>query len=262
RQRSLAAGAHKIRQAGGPRRDELEARSGASRNSHRCRGRRAGLRSRRMARRRRAFGHAGPGHRPAQPCHRPVRKDARFQRAPYGAGARGAIGEVCERLTDSQGEADAWRGAWCAMAARRRREADTAAAEGRQLTAGNCYLRAGMYYFTAERFVFQGEEKREIGRKALQCQHAGLERRYPNIERVEVPYENTTLPALFMNAPGAPAPAPTVVVFDGMDNCKEMSVLFAGIEFARRGWNTLAIDGPGQGESLRLRGLYARHDYE
>jgi pimeloyl-ACP methyl ester carboxylesterase len=47
-----------------------------------------------------------------------------------------------------------------------------------------------------------------------------------------------------------------------MDNCKEMSVLFCGLEFAARGWNTLAIDGPGQGESLRLRDLYARHDYE
>src|SRR5256885_15389620 len=182
--------------------------------------------------------------------------------APYGAVALGEIDEVCEKLKARQGEADAWREEWCAMAERLERAADTAAAEGRQLTAGNCYLRAGMYYFTAERFVFPGEEKREIGRKALQCQHAGLERRYPNIERVEVPYENTTLPALFMNAPGAPAPGATVVVFDGMDNCNEMSVLFAGIEFARRGWNTLAIDGPGQGESLRLRGLHARHDYE
>jgi dipeptidyl aminopeptidase/acylaminoacyl peptidase len=47
-----------------------------------------------------------------------------------------------------------------------------------------------------------------------------------------------------------------------MDNCKEMSVLFAGLEFAARGMHTLAIDGPGQGESLRLRGLSARHDYE
>jgi dipeptidyl aminopeptidase/acylaminoacyl peptidase len=56
--------------------------------------------------------------------------------------------------------------------------------------------------------------------------------------------------------------APTVVLFDGMDNCKEMSVLFAGLEFARRGFNTLAIDGPGQGEALRLRRIYARHDYE
>ncbi len=53
-----------------------------------------------------------------------------------------------------------------------------------------------------------------------------------------------------------------MVVFDGMDNCKEMSVLFAGLEFAARGMHTLAIDGPGQGESLRLRGLSSRHDYE
>ena len=82
------------------------------------------------------------------------------------------------------------------------------------------------------------------------------------MEFVEVPYEGTTLPALFLKAPGVPGRAPTVVVFDGMDNCKEMSVLFAGLEFAARGWHTLAIDGPGQGESLRLRELYARHDYE
>jgi hypothetical protein len=32
-------------------------------------------------------------------------------------------------------------------------------------------------------------------------------------------------------AKGAPHGRP----FDGMDNCKEMSVLFAGLEFARRG---------------------------
>ena len=182
--------------------------------------------------------------------------------APYGAVALGEIDEVCERLKTRQGEPDAWREEWCAMARRLERIADAAAAEGSELTAGNYYLRAGMYYFTGERFVVPGEAKREIGRKALQCQHAGIERRYPNVERVEVPYEKSTLPALFMKAPGASGRAPTVVVFDGMDNCKEMSVLFAGLEFARRGWHTLAIDGPGQGESLRLRGLHARHDYE
>ena len=71
-----------------------------------------------------------------------------------------------------------------------------------------------------------------------------------------------TLPALFMKAPGATGRAPTMVVFDGLDNCKEMSVLFAGLEFAARGWHTLAIDGPGQGESLRLRDIKTRHDYE
>ena len=182
--------------------------------------------------------------------------------APYAAVALGEIDEICERLKSRQSEPDAWQQEWSAMAQQLEKVADIAAAEGRQMTAGNYYLRAGMYYFTAERFIYPGDQKREMGRKSLQCQRAGLERRHPNIEFVEVPFENTTLPALFMKAHGVSGRARTVVVFDGMDNCKEMSVLFNGLEFAARGWHTLAIDGPGQGESLRLRGLYARHDYE
>jgi alpha-beta hydrolase superfamily lysophospholipase len=182
--------------------------------------------------------------------------------APYGAVALGEIDQVCERLRQRQNEPDAWREEWCAMGSRLEKLADQAAAEGHAMTAGNYYLRAGMYYFTGERFVHPGEQKREIGRKAIALQQAGLLRRHPNIERVEVPCDAGTLPALFMKAPGVSGRAPTIVVFDGMDNCKEMSVLFAGLEFAKRGWHTLAIDGPGQGESLRLRELYARHDYE
>ncbi len=182
--------------------------------------------------------------------------------APYGAVALGEIDVVCERLQSRQQEADAWREEWCAMASRLEKVADKAAAEGRHLTAGNYYLRAGMYYFTGERFIYPGEQKREVGRKSLHCQRAGLERRYPNMEFVEVPFEDASLPAIFMTAPGVTGRAPTVVVFNGMDNCKEMSILFNGLEFAARGWHTLAIDGPGQGEALRLRGLYARHDYE
>ena len=65
-----------------------------------------------------------------------------------------------------------------------------------------------------------------------------------------------------MKSPHATRPAPTVVVFDGLDNCKEMSILFAGLEFAERGFHTLSVDGPGQGETLRLRGIPYRHDYE
>ena len=182
--------------------------------------------------------------------------------APYGAVALGEIDEFCERLKSRQQEPDAWPEEWCRMASRLEKVADKAAAEGHQHTAGNYYLRAGMYYFTGERFIYPGPAKLEVGRKSLQCQRAGLERRYPNMEFVEVPFENTTLPAIFMKAPGVSGRAPTVVVFNGMDNCKEMSILFNGLEFAARGWHTLAIDGPGQGESLRLRGMYARHDYE
>ena len=182
--------------------------------------------------------------------------------APYGAVALGEIDDVCERLMKRQHEPDAWEEEWCRMGARLEKTADAAEAAGHRMTAGNYWLRAGMYYFTGERFIYPGERKREVGRKSIELQTRGLLRRHANVERVEVPFEGRSLPALFMKAPGASGRAPTVVVFDGMDNCKEMSVLFNGLEFAARGWNTLAIDGPGQGETLRLRGLYARHDYE
>jgi dienelactone hydrolase len=182
--------------------------------------------------------------------------------APYGAVAMGEIDEVCERLIKRQQEPDAWEEEWCRMGARLENIGDRAEAAGHTLSAGNYYLRSGMYYFTGERFIYPGERKREIGRKSIELQTKGLLRRYPNIEKVEVPFEGKSLPALFMPAHGTPKRAPTVVVFDGMDNCKEMSVLFNGVEFAVRGWNTLAIDGPGQGETLRLRDMYARHDYE
>ena len=53
-----------------------------------------------------------------------------------------------------------------------------------------------------------------------------------------------------------------MVVVNGMDNAKEMSIFFCGLEFARRGYNTLCLDGPGQGEMLRMRGMPSRYDYE
>ncbi|MCC6533970.1 MAG: alpha/beta hydrolase [Burkholderiales bacterium] len=182
--------------------------------------------------------------------------------APYGAVALEEIDRIAERLRLRPDDPDAWWQEWSAMAAKIEAFAGAAAAQGRQLTAGNYYIRAGNYYFTADRPVPPSERKLDLYRKALRCFHAGFERRYPRMERIDVAYENKALPAYFLPAQGVQGPAPTVVVFDGLDNCKEMSVLFAGLEFSRRGFNTLSIDGPGQGEALRLRGIHSRYDYE
>src|ERR1043165_3604512 len=183
---------------------------------------------------------------------------------PYAAAAPEEIDRVGDRLQARAHEGDpdrAWKEEWAAMADRVAKVADGAAAEGRQITAGNHYMRAGNYYYSAERFIAPGDEKMAMYRKALRCWHAALERLYPQIERVEVPYETQSLPAYFLPAPGAGRKR-TVVLFDGMDNAKEMSVIFAGLDLAKRGINTLAIDGPGQSEPLRLRQIYSRPDYE
>lgn len=182
--------------------------------------------------------------------------------APYGAVALGEIDWVVQRLHERIDEPQAWWEEWTRVAAKVEQAGDAAAAEGRRATAGNYYLRAGNYYYTGERMVPPGEQKLGIYRRALRCYQEGLKRRCPGIEFVDVPYEQTGLPAYFLKSSVAKGRAPTVVLFDGLDNCKEMSVLFAGLELAFRGFHTLAIDGPGQGEALRLRNLPARYDYE
>ena len=182
--------------------------------------------------------------------------------APYGAVALGEIDEVVQRLHQRANEPAAWSEEWCAMAERVEKFGDEAAAAGHDATAGNYYIRAGMYYYTGERMVPPGPHKTSIYRKSLHCSQEGLKRRLPTLEIVDIPYEHSSLAAYFLRSPYAKGRAPTVVLFNGLDNCKEMNVLFAGLELSFRGFHTLAIDGPGQGESLRLRNHPARYDYE
>jgi len=181
--------------------------------------------------------------------------------APYGVVALEEIDRVCERLRPRQHEPHAWSEEWGALGDLVERRAEEAAAKGHKHSAGDYYLRAGHYHYNAERFIAPGPEKQRWAEKAYRCWHAGIRLRHANVEFIEVPYERTTLPALFMKAQRL-GQAPTVVIFNGMDNAKEMSIFFAGLEFARRGMHTLAVDGPGQGESLRLRGMKSRYDYE
>ena len=182
--------------------------------------------------------------------------------APYGAVAIGEIDAITDRIAARGEDPQAWIEEWNAMARKLDAEAQAAAGAGHDRTAGHLFLRAGFYYYTGERFIAPGEEKRRHYLESLRCCQEGIRRCHPEVEFVEVPYEGSTLPAYFLRAQGVSGRAPTVVVFDGMDNCKEMSILFCGLEFSRRGMNVLSIDGPGQGEALRARGIHSRYDYE
>src|SRR5260370_10375164 len=148
---------------------------------------------------------------------------------PYGAAAMDEVDRIGRRLAARAAEADldrVWREEWSAMADRLADVADKAAAERREITAGHHYMRAGNYYYTAERFMPPGPEKLAMYHKALRCYQAAMQRLHPDIERVEVPYEGASLPAWLVRGAGT-GRRPTVVLFDGMDNAKEMSVIFA-----------------------------------
>ena len=77
------------------------------------------------------------------------------------------------------------------------------AAKGHQITAGENYMRAGNYYYAAERIIVQaGRRGRGLGyyKKAIRCYHAAIKRLHPNVEHVEVPYQGGAMRAFFMKA--------------------------------------------------------------
>ncbi|HEX6002874.1 MAG TPA: alpha/beta fold hydrolase [Burkholderiales bacterium] len=181
---------------------------------------------------------------------------------PWGAAAMGEIDRVGQRLTGREGDNAAWCEEWSRMGEAMERRAADALAQNHALTAGTNFLHAATYYGYGERYLVLGERKLEIYRRHLECFREGIARRYPHAERVAVPYEGTTLPAWFMRAGAPERKAPTVVFFNGLDGSKEVGILYGGIELAARGINTLAVDGPGQGEALRLQQLTSRYDWE
>ena len=181
---------------------------------------------------------------------------------PWGAAAMGEIDQVGQRLLGREGDNEAWCEEWSRMAQTMERRAQDAVAANHALTAGTYYLHAATYYGYGERYLHLGERKLAVYRHHLRCFGEGMARRYPNAERVQVAYEGTTLPAWFMRGRGADEQAPTAVFFNGLDGSKEVGILYGGIELAARGINTLAIDGPGQGETLRLQNITSRYDWE
>ena len=180
-------------------------------------------------------------------------------------GMGGAVGEIDsanERIREvaKQGEdagTEAFFSAWMAMADRVAELADEDAGRGRFLSAAEKYCRATAYYITAERMQSRHYEPRK---KAYRTMLDTMERMIVsgslNCARVEIPYSQTRLPALFVRGHGA-GPRPCVVFCNGLDSVKEMIYLSIRDEFAKRGVSCLLVDQPGVGEALRFGGLHA-----
>ena len=184
-----------------------------------------------------------------------------IETAAWGAGSFGEADQVGQRLRGHLGDNDAWYREWSRLADRIESEAKRQATFGHQITAGGAFLRAATYHFMAERFLHPGEEKMDSYRKVLKCFEEAARRRMPRLEKVDIPYEGKALAAYYL-PPDGPGPYRTMVFFDGLDIAKEITTPTAAVELSKRGVATLVVDGPGQGETLRLRGIPSRYDYE
>jgi dienelactone hydrolase len=187
--------------------------------------------------------------------------------APWGGGEIGEIHRIGLRLKNHVGDDRAWFREWCAEAERLEAIAEERAAKGHKLGAASYLLRAAHYYHVGERFVQpKHDESQAAYRRGVEAfrKAAGFIRR-PRIEHVEVPYEGTSLPGVIVHAdrvPGRPAQGPVMLFLDGFDVTKEIQY-FRGIpDLAARGISCLILDGPGNGESIRFRGLTLHHETE
>lgn len=185
-------------------------------------------------------------------------------------GMGGAMGEIDlandqVREIAKQGDdtgTEAFFASWGAMADRLVALGEECEQAGHGASAAEKYSRATAYYMTAERMQARDYAPRgEMYQTMLATMDRAVAAGGLNCERVEIPYEGTSFPALFVRGEGDDR-RPCMVFCNGLDSVKEMIYLAIGDTFAGRGISCLMVDQPGVGEALRLRGMPAIPDSE
>ena len=170
------------------------------------------------------------------------------------------VNRVGRALADSVGDDAAWFEEWARMGEKIEARGRDALRAGHKLTAASCFMRATRYYQTGERFIHPRSQRSTdiYARSVTLFKDAAAMTRRPRIEPVEVPYENTSLPALLVHPDRETTgtrPAPAMIFFDGFDVTKELQYGYGIPDLAARGVGCLIVDGPGNGESVRFRNL-------
>lgn len=176
-------------------------------------------------------------------------------------GQIGEIVDMCQPILDAAangGDAGTplFMKAWAAMGEKLLDLAAEDEAAGRAFSASDKLERASLYLFVAERMQGHGAPGRaETYARARAAFDRSTALGKINRERVEIPLDTGTMPALFTRAQGD-GPKPVVVYCNGLDSCKELLYWSRLPEaLARRGVSTLCVDQPGSGEALRLQNL-------
>jgi 2,6-dihydroxypseudooxynicotine hydrolase len=154
---------------------------------------------------------------------------------------------------------DDWRRVWSEAGAAHEALAEAAVEAGHPITGAEAYKRAAIYYHFANAIFYRDKaQKQAAHRQKLACFAKAVPYFNPPSQRLEIPFEDTSLPAYF-RAPDGPGPHPCVIMVCGLDSVKEQETEWEE-ELLRRGMATLSFDGPGQGEMWERMKL--RLDFE
>ncbi|MGB5082884.1 MAG: alpha/beta fold hydrolase [Burkholderiales bacterium] len=141
-----------------------------------------------------------------------------------------------------------WCRIWSEEARRHEGLAVEAAGKRRRTTAAEGFLRASIYYHYAKHmFANSPEEYRTAHENMLRCYMAAAPDVDPPMQRIEFPFQGGPLSGYLRRPRGATRP-PVAIILPGLDACKEELHAWSNA-FLKRGLATLALDGPGQGET-------------
>jgi hypothetical protein len=143
--------------------------------------------------------------------------------------------------------------------------AESAAAKRHNVSARDAYLAAASYFSAAMRFLDGTEDPERMlpcWQEYAACWSAAALLFEPPIERLDIPYDGSSLTGWFLRVDKSSRPRPLVLINHGADSL-EISCYVKGAAGAlARGYNCLIFNGPGQGDSLWMRKLYFRPDWE
>jgi 2,6-dihydroxypseudooxynicotine hydrolase len=154
---------------------------------------------------------------------------------------------------------EGWLDGWTALADRYEERAIEAEGRGRLRSAGEFYRHASIALHFGEFVWFEDLERHnQAARRSAWLMRRSLALLDPSAERLEIPFDGAKLVANLRKPAGVRRP-PVVILIPGLDSSKEEFCNFEEV-FLARGMATVALDGPGQGETLQW--LPMQPDYE
>jgi hypothetical protein len=180
-----------------------------------------------------------------------------------GIGDVGLVLATLDKITD--GDAQSWFDAWTGVAADLAARGEQALGRGHLATASWALLSAAEHYAKALVFVDGLADQSVLlptFRQGRACWEKVIDASAGRFVRVQVPYEDTTLPGYLLRPDASGAARPTLVMTNGSDESLPGLFHSGAAEALARGWNVFVFDGPGQQSMLFERGVPFRYDWE
>jgi hypothetical protein len=182
----------------------------------------------------------------------------------YGCGDVGEILAAAAAIRD--GDDESWSAQWNALAARVRAIAESCARDGRRVSAREAFLRAAAYCANTFNVILRNprldDELLPAFTAHRQCFDEFCALSDTPVDRLEIPYAGTTMPAYLMQPDASGGPHPVLLVTNGSDGPITWAYSAGAAGALRRGYAVLLYDGPGQQSMLFQKKTCFRPDWE